>query len=389
MKGTVTQRSPGSYRIVIYLGKDPTTKKKKWHTTTFRGTKSEAQTECAKLITAITGGSFQKPGKVTVSEFLERWLLHMTMQVDARTHHGYAEKVRGNIIPLLGHGLLTKLTNELIEAAYSTALTSGRRNGAGGLSPRTVHHMHRILKQSLKQAVKWKLLVVNPADAVDAPKVEKREMKTLDNVETVDALAEMRSTRFLIAYLLAALCGLRRGEIAALRWKHVDLDAGTMTVVQTARQIKTVVSYKPVKNSKGRPVALSPIMIAELRAHRARQAEEMLRLGLKLTGDSFVFAQFDGSAIKPGSITNDWVRLVTRYKLPKIRLHDLRHTHATAMLGGNIHPKIVSERLGHSSIAITLDLYSHVMPNMQSDAVATMDDALLKAGLPLDYQKRR
>ena len=128
-----------------------------------------------------------------------------------------------------------------------------------------------------------------------------------------------------------------------------------------------------------RPVALSPIMVDEIRAHRARQAEELLRLGLKLTGDSYVFAQFDGSPVKPGSITNEWVRLVGKFKLPKIRLHDLRHTHATAMLGSGIHPKIASERLGHSSIAITLDLYSHVMPNMQADAVQTMDNELRAA----------
>src|SRR5262249_29558719 len=136
----------------------------------------------------------------------------------------------------------------------------------------------RILKQALKLAMKWKLLAVNPCDAVDAPKVEKKEMKTYDMPQTVDALNEMRQTRSLIAYLLAAMCGLRRGEIAALRWKNVDLDAGALRVVQTARQIGTEVSYKPVKNAKGRPVALSPIMIRELRVHRSKQTEEQLKL---------------------------------------------------------------------------------------------------------------
>jgi integrase len=384
MKGSVKQRSPGSYTITIYLGKDPITKKKKWQTATVRGSKRDAQTKCAELITVISGGSFAQPNKVTAAEFLERWLTHMTTKVDARSHDGYAQKVRTNIIPLLGHVLLTKLRADQIEAAYTKALTSGRRNGQGGLSPRTVHHCHRILKQALKQAVRWKLLSVNPCEAVDAPKVEKKEMKTYDVPQTVGALAEMRRTRFLIAYLLAAMCGLRRGEIAALRWKNVDLDAGALRITQTARQIKTVVTYKPVKNTKGRPVALSPIMHMELVAHRARQAEEQLRLGLKLTGDSFVFAQPDGSPIKPSSITNEWVRLVGKHKLPKIRLHDLRHTHATAMLASGIHPKIAQERLGHSSVAITMDLYSHVMPNMQTDAVATLDEELIKAGLAKD-----
>jgi integrase len=383
MKGTIRQRAPGSYTITIYLGKDPTTKKKKWHTATIRGTKREAQIECAKLITAITGGGFSEPNKVTVAEFLERWLTHMTTQVDVRTHVGYAEKARKNITPLLGHVVLTKLRPDQIEAAYTKALTSGRRDGNGGLSPGTVHHMHRILKQAFKQAVKWKLLAVNPCDAVDPPKVEKKEMKTYDMPQTVGALNEMRTTRFLVAYLLAAMCGLRRGEITALRWKAVDLDAGMIRVVQTSRQIGTEVSYKPVKNTKGRPVALSPIMVAELRAHRIRQTEEMLQLGLKRAGDSFVFAQPDGSPIKPGSLTNEWKRLVAKHKLPKIRFHDLRHTHATAMLASGIHPKIAQERLGHSTIAITMDLYSHVMPNMQADAVA-LDDALLKAGLAKD-----
>ena len=384
MRGSIKQRSPGSYTITIYLGKDPVTKKKKWHTATVRGSKRDAQTECAKLIAAITGGSFSEPNKVTVAEFLERWLTHMTTQVDARTHVGYAEKVRKNIVPLLGQVLLTKLRSDQIEAAYTKALASGRCDGNGGLSPRTVHHLHRILKQALKQAAKWKLLAVNPCEAVDAPKVEKKEMKTYDMPQTVDALKEMRQTRFLIAYLLAAMCGLRRGEISALRWKNVDLDACALRVVQTARQIGTKVDYKPVKNTKGRPVALSPIMVYELRAHRARQTEELIRLGIKSTGDSFVFAQPEGTPIKPGSITNEWKRLVGKHALPGIRFHDLRHTHATAMLASGIHPKIAQERLGHSTIAITMDLYSHVMPNMQADAVATMDDALLRAGLAKD-----
>ncbi|MBR1187307.1 tyrosine recombinase XerC [Bradyrhizobium sp. AUGA SZCCT0160] len=378
MKGTIKQRSEGSYSLIVDLPRQRGDKRKqKW--ITFKGTKREAQKELARLITEVDDDTFQEPSKITLAQFFERWLTHMTSQVDERTHIGYAEKARKNITPLLGSTLLTKLRPEQISQAYAQALGRGRRDGKGGLSSRTVHHMHRILKQALGQAVTWGVLKRNPCDAVDPPRVEKKEMKTFDTAQTADALSEMRKTRFLIAYLLAALCGLRRGEIAALRWKNVDLDTGVLKIVQTARQIKTVVSYKPVKNDKGRPVALSSTMVDELRAHRARQAEELLRLGIKLTGDSFVFAQVDGSPIKPGSITNDWVRLVARYKLPKIRLHDLRHTHATAMLGSGIHPKIAQERLGHSSIAITLDLYSHVMPNMQADAIQTMDNELRAA----------
>jgi len=378
MKGTIKQRSAGSYSLIIDLPRQRGEKRKqKW--ITFRGSKREAQKELARLITELADDSFQEPSKTTLAQFFERWLSHMTSQVDERTHIGYAEKARKNINPLLGSTVLTRLRAEQISQAYARALASGRRDGKGGLSPRTVHHMHRILKQALAQAVKWGLLKHNPCDAVDPPRVEKREMMTFDTEQTADALSEMRRTRFLIAYLLAAICGLRRGEIAALRWKNVDLDAGVLKIIQTTRQIGKIVTYKPVKNTKGRPVAISSLMMDELSAHRAKQAEELLRVGAKLSGDSFVFAQPDGTPIKPGSITNEWKRLVKKHSLPRIRFHDLRHTHATAMLASGVHPKIASERLGHSSIAITLDLYSHVLPNMQADAIETMDNELRAA----------
>jgi integrase len=378
VKGSIKQRSARSYTLIVDQPRQPGDKRKqKW--ITFKGNKREAQRELARLITEMNDESFQEPSKKTLAQFFERWLKHMTSQVDERTHIGYAEKVRKNINPLLGSTLLTRLRPEQISQAYAQALASGRRDGKGGLSPRTVHHMHRILKQALGQAVKWGLLKRNPCDAVDPPRVEKREMMTFDTAQTADALGEMRQARFLIAYLLAAICGLRRGEIAALRWKNVDLDAGVLKIVQTTRQIGTAVTYKPVKNTKGRPVALSALMLEELKAHRAKQAEELLRFGIKLSGDSFVFAQPDGSPIKPGSVTNEWKRLVKKHALPRIRFHDLRHTHATAMLASGVHPKIASERLGHSSIAITLDLYSHVLPNMQADAIQTMDNELRAA----------
>lgn len=378
MKGTIKQRSEGSYSLIIDLPRQRGEKRKqKW--ITFRGNKREAQKELARLITEMADDSFQEPSKTTLEQFFERWLKHMTSQVDERTHIGYSEKARKNINPLLGSSLLVNLRPEQISQAYAEALASGRRDGKGGLAPRSVHHMHRILKQALGQAVKWGLLKRNPCDAVDPPKVPKRKMKTFDTAQTADALAELRKTRFLIAYLLAAVCGLRRGEITALRWEHVDLNAATLSIVETARQIKTEVSYKPTKSEKGRPVALSSLMVEELRAHRARQAEELLKLGLKLGRDSFVYAQPDGSPLKPGSVTNEWKRLVAKHKLPKIRLHDLRHTHATALLKSGVHPKIASERLGHSTIAITLDLYSHVMPNMQADAIEALDNDLRAA----------
>ena len=204
-------------------------------------------------------------------------------------------------------------------------------------------------------------------------------MRTYDVEQTVDLIEAIRGSRLFAAVLLGALCGLRRGEIAALRWGQVDLNAGSIAIAQSAEQTRAGVRYKEPKSGHGRKVALSPTMIEKLRAHRLHQAEELLRLGIKVTDESFVCAREDGRPLQPQTLTHEWKRLVAKTGLPRIRFHDLRHTHATALLASGVHPKIASERLGHSKVGMTLDLYSHVLPGMQEDAVAKVDAAMQAA----------
>lgn len=378
MKGHIRERSPGSWAIILEQRDASTGKRKrKWHS--FKGTKRQAQVECARLISALKGGTYLEPDKTTLAAFLDRWIDHIKAHVSPRSHERYADLARKNIVPLLGGVTLNKLRPAQIAEAYATALASGRRDGKGGLSPRTVHHMHRILKQALGQAVKWELLNRNPCDAVDPPKVERTAMQTFDLPQTAELIDALRDTRMLMPALLAVLCGLRRGELAALRWRNVNLEAGQIAVVESAEETKDGVRYKEPKSGRARTVALSSTMVDELKAHRARQAQELLKLGVRLHGDSFVVAQADASPLQPTSITHEWVRLLGQTSLPRIRFHDLRHAHATHMLASGVHPKIASERLGHSKVGITLDLYSHVLPNMQADAVAQVDDALRAA----------
>jgi integrase len=375
VKGSIKQRSSGSYSIILDFGKDPATGKRqqKWHT--FKGTKRQAQDECARLIASMKGGTYLEPSRVMLSQFLDRWLDHARSQVSTKTHQRYGELARKNIIPRLGATALTKLKPAQISAAYAEALASGRRDGTGGLSPRTVHHMHRVLKQALGQAVKWELLNRNPCDAVDPPRVGRGTMQTYDMPQTVEVIEALRETRMLIPALLAVMCGLRRGEVLAIRWKNIDLDAGQITVAESVEETLGKIAFKAPKSGKGRTLALSPVVVDELRAHRSRQSEELLRLGVRLSGETLVVAQADGSLLKPTSLTHEWTRLSAKTGLPRIRFHDLRHTHATALLANNVNPKIASERLGHSKVGITLDLYSHVMPGMQEDAVSRVDDA--------------
>ena len=375
MKGHIRERSPGHWAIVLDV-RDPATgkRKRKWHS--FRGTKRQAQNESARLISELNGGTYLEPNKTTVAQFLDQWLDDIRSKVAPRTHERYAEIARKNLAPLLGGVIITKLQPMQISKAYGKALANGRRDGTGGLSPRTVHHMHRVLKQAMAQAVRWQLIVRNPLDAVDPPKVERQRLDTYDVAQTAELLDAMRGTPMFIPTVLAVLCGLRRGEIAALRWRSVDFAAGQIAIVESVEQMNGGIRCKEPKSGKARTVALSATVADELRAHRIQQAQKFLRLGIGFSDDSFVVTQADGRGMQPTFITHEWVRQIRNTALPRLRFHDLRHAHATHLLSSGVHPKVASERLGHSKVGITLDLYSHVMPGMQEDAAARVDDAI-------------
>lgn len=379
MKGHIRERSPGHWAVILDV-RDPQTgkRRRKWHS--FSGTKREAQVECARLISELSGGEYIEPAKTTVAAFLNRWLEHMRSQVAPRTHERYSELVRKNIALLIGEIILIKLQPAQISAAYSKALTDGRRDGSGGLSPRTVGHIHRVLRQALAQAVRWNLLVRNPADVVRPPKVERAKMRALDTTETAALLEAVRSTRMFIAVLLAVTSGMRRGEITALRWRAINLAGAELSVMASAEQTAAGVREKETKSGRARTVALTALAIEELRCHKTRQAEELLRLGVRQTEDTHVFAQINGQPLKPQSVTHEFARFLAGTQLPQIRFHDLRHTHATHLLASGVHPKITQERLGHANVGTTLDLYSHVLPGMQADAASRVD-AVLRVAL--------
>ena len=377
MKGHIRERSPGRWAIVLDI-RDPETgtRRRKWHS--FTGTKREAQRECARLVTEMHGGGYTEPMKTTVGQFLENWLTHVAPQITPRTHERYTEIVRKNIVPALGAIRVTALRPAQIASSYAKALSCGRRDGKGGLSANSVLYQHRIIKHALSDAVRWGTLAKNPADAVDPPKVERPIMSTYDMAQTADLLDAARGTRLYVPILLGVLCGLRRGEIVALRWPNIDLVGKQIAVVEAAEQTVEGVRYKPPKSGRSRTVAISTYVLDELQAHRVRQAEELLRLGVRST-DGFVYTREDGKPIQPRTLTHNWQALVAKGALPRVRFHDLRHAHATHMLASGVHPKVASERLGHSKVGITLDLYSHVLPGMQEDAASRLDDALQMA----------
>jgi integrase len=384
MKGHIRERSPGRWAIVIDV-RDPQTgkRKRRWHS--FTGTKRQAQVECARLITEREGGAYIDPTRVTVAAFLQRWLGHMATQVSPRSHENYGAVINTNIVPLVGNVVLSKLRPDAIAAMYMTALESGRRKG-GGLSARSVCMMHRVLSQAMKQAVKWQLLAQNPCDAVSPPRVERRQMIVLDADGTAGIIEAARSKALFMPILLGALCGLRRGELAALRWRNIDVEAGQISVVASLEQTNSGVRLKPPKSGRARTVALPSLAIEELRRHRLKQAEQLLRVGTRQSEETHVCLQPNYQPWAPRNLSSAFIKFIKASGLRRVRLHDLRHSHATHLLMANVHPKIVQERLGHANIATTMDLYTHVMPGMQDEAVSRIDATLRVA---LDKRRDR
>jgi len=219
----------------------------------------------------------------------------------------------------------------------------------------------------------------NPADLVKPPRVERKQMMVLDVAGAADVIEEARSYTNFVPIVLAMLCGMRRGEIAALRWRSLDLDAGQLAVVASTEQTKAGCREKDAKSGRCRTIALPALVVTELRRHRIEQAQALLSIGVRVTADHHVVMQADATPLQPNSITHA-VTLFMKKRGSKVRLHGLRHSHATHMLAAGVHPKIASEPLGHSKVGITLDLYSHVLPGMQEGA-ASQVDAMMSAAL--------
>lgn len=380
MKGSMTQRAPGSWTMRFDLGIAPDGKRKQ-KTVTFRGTKREAEREMTRLLNEFHNGTLVEPGRLTVGEYLRRWLTDYARgNVGVKTYERYAEIVEKHLIPALGHHPLAKLQPLQIQAYYTQALENGRRDGRGGLSAQTVLHHHRLLHAALKQAVKWQLLARNPTEAVEPPRPVHLEMQVLDEEGVVSLLAAAQGSRLYVPCLLAVGTGLRLGEILALRWEDLDLKAGTLSVRQALEQTKAGLAFKQPKTAKSRRVvALPSLLIEGLVRHKGEQAQKRLLLGPAYQEHGLVNAQDDGQPWSVKVISKAFEHLAQKAGVPQIRFHDLRHSHASQLLKQGVQLKVVSERLGHARSSTTMDIYSHVLPGMQEEAARRMDAALRAA----------
>lgn len=376
MRGHVRKRG-NSWCVVLDVGRDAETGKRRQSWRSGFRTRREAERALTEQLGRLERGGYVELSRLTVAAYLTEWLAAIeTRGLRPATLSSYRMFVEKHLIPRLGSIPLQQLSASHLNACYADMLASGRRNGNGGLSPRTVRYAHSVIRKALADAVRWNRSARNVADTADPPRkaATRTAPKTWTAGELRHFLDHVDEDRLAAAWRLAASTGLRRGEVLGLAWTALDLEAGRLAV----RQTLGLVDYQPrlaqpKTDRSRRQVALDPDTVTVLREHRRRQIEERLAAGEAWTNaDDLVFTNALGGPIHPQAFSEAFERHGAAAGLPKIPLHGLRHTHATLALQAGIHPKVVSDRLGHYSAAFTLDTYSEAIPALQESAAETV-----------------
>ncbi|HEU5347344.1 MAG TPA: site-specific integrase [Ktedonobacterales bacterium] len=337
-------------------------------------TRQEAQRKLSALVREIEQGGALGDSRQTVAHYWTAWLetVKATSETAWVNHEMYT---RIYVIPLLGKVRLARLSPQHLQDFYATLINET------GLSSTTVHHLHTSVHKALDAAVRLGLVPRNASEYVDPPRKRHYEIQPLTRDQVRAFLAAAAGERLEALYVAALATGMRQGELLALHWADVDFEECAIYVRWNVRRRDGAFHFKQPKTRKSRRrIALAPETLEYLRAHRTRQFAERLRAGNVWEGDQWnhlVFCnEIGGPYIPSSAVRSTFTRILRRATLPRIRFHDLRHTCATLALSARVNPKVVSEMLGHSTIAITLDIYSHVLPDMQQDAVSVMAQLL-------------
>ena len=369
-EGTIYKRKDGTWAAQVSIQGRRLTK--------YTKTQSEARTWLRTTLNQVDTGITFLGAQMELGKYLEQWLVTVKTSVRPKTYEQYRQIVTGHIIPILGCIKLKDVRPDHVQSLYNTKLESGTSN-------RTVRVIHTVLHIALNQALKIGLIGRNPSDAVIKPKLIKKEMKTLTDTQVQTLLLAARGTRKEVLYQLAVTTGLREGELLGLKWADVDWVTRHVKVQRQLQWLsgQGLVFNEPKSASGRRVIVVGSATIEKLRDHYQQQQWERLAAGDRWVENDLIFPTTIGTPSNWRSLVRSFKNLLQTSGLPNIRFHDLRHTAATLMLQQGIHPKVVQERLGHSQVSLTLNTYSHVLPNMQEDAAEKIDELILPVAIRL------
>jgi integrase len=383
MKGFLRERSKGSWELTVELDKDPVTGRRHRHFETVRArNKGIARERLNELMVEIQSGGFIEASKdLTLSDYLRGWLKHyVELNCSPKTIESYRMLVEKHILPSLGSIRLAALDAPRIQAFYGKKKESG-------LSNRTVRYMYSLLAESLSQAVKMGLVTRNAAQATEPPRIDHKTISTLASEDIDRFLKSAAETSYYVLFYLLLHTGCRRGEALALKWRNIDLGIASLgvtayiSITSSVNKVNGQMITKEPKTVAGkRRIAMSPSLALVLRQHRVVQEAFKRSLGTVLSDEDYVFSHPDGLPYDPSTVSHAFNAVIRKAGLPPMPLHGLRHSHFTYLLQAGIHPKIVQERAGHSSIRVTLDTYGHVVGGLQEAAAQKFDEFISAKG---------
>jgi integrase len=378
MRGNITRRGKSSWRLKFDLGTDPVSGERRTEYVTVKGTKKDAERELNKRLTQIDGGTYVAKSGETIAEHVRGWLAG-SHDLAETTRERFERLVENQIVPHLGSIELQQLRPAQVSTWHRTLRASGGKGGRT-LAAATVKQAHRVLHLALADALEVEKIGRNVASGRKLPKGEKRESVILQQGEIAPVLGALADHWLQPIAVLAVASGMRQGELMALAWRSVDLDGGKVHVERSLEETKAhgLRIKKPKTKAGIRTISLPASVIDVLKAHRKRQLELRLALGLGKPGkDALVFCNEAGEPIAPSRVSGAWRDVVKRLKLPKVRFHDLRHTHASALISAGLDIVAISRRLGHASPVVTLTIYAHHFEKSDAGAAAAIEDAML------------
>ena len=366
--GTIRKRADGRWEGKYTLGYDPKTGKL-IRKSVYGKTQKEVRLALSKIVSEMDSGTYAEPSKMKVSQWLDEWLASYTMNIKPATRSAYEEHIRVHIKPSLGDILLKQLSTRDIQQLYTNLLKERE------LSPKTVRNIHGVLHRTLEQAKLLGYVRVNPADAAVTPRVEKKQVETLDAEDIGKFLAAIRGTKYEYPLFVAIFTGLRQGELLGLTWDCVDFEHGMLLINKQHNRVKgdTEFRFASLKNDKARVLTVADEVIDVLKLQKQRQESWAAALGNGWENpDNLVFTTEFGRYINNKILYQNFKRIAKNLGKPDLRFHDLRHTYAVNSLRAGDDIKTVQENLGHATASFTLSTYAHATPGMKRESAKRM-----------------